>query len=167
MPGCKEYEQRILESMDSSLHSNKNKDLQRHIDACQPCRKLARRMQQLKKRLRVMPNVEASPDFMVMLKQRIRKDYRRNQREIIPMILGLERWMPALGIAGLLLIIGIWLVENRVPTVTDLPDKVELSEIQYVLEEPIGMPVSENAAATDTLFQNVQSVEAGLIPVSF
>jgi hypothetical protein len=167
MRGCRECEQKILERMDSVRQSKMDKDLQRHIDECQPCRKFARRMKNLKTKMRVMPKVEASPYFATMLKQRIRRDYRRNQREIIPMILSLERWVPIMGIAGFLVITGIWLVNNRSYKISNLPDKIEMSELQYVLEEPYVMPASQSVPVADSLFQTVQAEEARMMPVSF
>jgi hypothetical protein len=167
MQGCKECEQKILEWMDLPLHSKKDKDLQRHIDECLPCRKFSRRMRHLKTKLHVMPKVEASPYFSTMLKQRIRKDYRRNQREIIPMILGFEHWVPIFGIIGVLFITGIWLINKRHSIAPPITSQADASELQYVLEEPFVMPASQNVQARDTLFQNVQAVESGMIPVSF
>lgn len=166
MQVCKECEQKILDQMDTPLHSKKDKDLQRHLDECLPCRKFARQMHRLKTKLHVMPKVEASPYFSIMLKQRIRKEYRRNHREIIPMILGFERWLPILGIAGFLLIAGVWLF-NRPSSIKMMRETIEMSELKYVMEEPGVMPSSQTTQASDTLYQAVQAVEAGLIPVSF
>jgi hypothetical protein len=109
-------------------------------------------MQHLKTKLHVMPKVEASPFFSTMLKQRIRKDYRRNQREIIPMILGFERWVPILGIIGFIFIAGMWMVNKQRTTMSESPNHGETSELQYVLEEPLVVPASRTSQTPDTLF---------------
>jgi hypothetical protein len=166
MPGCKEFEYQVLERMDAPLDPRTEQDLQRHIAKCLPCRQFARRMQNMRTQLRIMPKVEVSPYFVALLRQRIRRDYRRSNQVILPLMLNLERWIPVMGIAALLLLTGAWLITKRSSITNARATETDAVELQYVLEEPIN-PSTKTVTPSDSLYRTVQAVEARIVPVSF
>jgi predicted anti-sigma-YlaC factor YlaD len=166
MPCCKEFEIQVLERMDAPLDRATEQKLQNHIGKCLSCRQFSRRMQKMKTQFQILPKVEASPYFLALLRQRIRKDYRLNNQVILPMMLSLERWIPIMGIAALLLLTGAWLLTKHPSTANARSAEIDAVELQYVLEEPIN-PSSPAVMSPDSLFRNAQASEARIVPVSF
>ena len=166
MPGCNKFEFQILDRMDAPLDTRTEQDLQRHIAKCLPCRQFARRMQNMRTQLQIMPKLEASPYFLPLLRQRIRRDYRRSNQVILPLMLSLERWIPVMGIAALLLLTGAWLLTKHSSLANARSAETDAVELQYVLEEPINPPL-KTVTSSDSLFRTAKAEEARIVPVSF
>src|SRR4030042_4142907 len=113
MTSCERYKQYILDCMDDELDILHRKDLESHLKVCEPCSLLANRCRSLKKRLKDLPQVKASDEFPILLRGRIRRELAKKRTYRPNFFFFPNRWIPAVGMAVVLLVAGVWMVTGN------------------------------------------------------
>ena len=186
MTPCERFRKNIFDLVDGELDVHQKHELEKHLKSCSCCALFFSQCRQLRKRLQNLPRLAASETFHLLLRERIRREL-AGKRRTAPSIFitRSKQWIPAVGVALLLITVGFLLRDQRSIILQSPQNRIAISgestgfkkeNVQYVIDEyPGGVSISrddsrsEHTEARDSLLlqQDSHRVRPNLTPVSF
>jgi len=102
MNSCQKLSELFSEYVERSLHEKVRQEVQLHLKACPPCQETIERLGRLRRNLKSLAAVKASPDFETVLRTRMRLERHRLRPWIFSMPL-----FPSRALAYALLVVGV------------------------------------------------------------
>jgi anti-sigma factor RsiW len=102
MNSCEKLSELFSEYVERSLHEEVRQEVEHHLKACPPCQETIERLGRLRRNLKSLSAVKASPDFETVLRTRMRLERHRLRPWTFSMPL-----FPARAMAYALLFIGV------------------------------------------------------------
>lgn len=151
MNPCEQYKECLCEYFDGELDTLRKRDLLRHLEECPNCTQCLNKMRLLKSRLKSLTPIQVSDGFNILLRECIRREA-SGKRRSIPARPWTRRWVPAVGIALVLIVTGVWILDSREvfrgKPVSGEPNFRELSspgQVQYVIDDfPSSISISRD-----------------------
>ncbi|MBN2321829.1 MAG: zf-HC2 domain-containing protein [Acidobacteria bacterium] len=157
---------RILEDYcDGELKGRDKKDVELHLGECSGCGEYVHGIQNLKSALKNLHPIHTDENFIILLRERIRreaaKSYRTKRIQEIPV----WRWALAAGVAAVAVFSGYRILQKgahplqeRTPAPgivsrTESLESVQQNDVQYVLEDLSGSSRSSAPASREALPQ--------------
>jgi hypothetical protein len=190
MKPCQRFKESIMQHFDENLDTVGRKELEHHLKVCTSCNRYMNQIRLLRSHLRELTPIEASENFHILLRERIRRDLARSgRRHVKPLFT--RRLIPAFGLTVVLVTVGIWFLDQRsipigTPGTSDSlseyqPDSSLRSrfdgQIQYVIDDypnPISVSRQDDArvpklATEDSVLlkENRERYRSRMTPVSF
>ena len=189
MNPCHRFRESMFDFFDGELDALRKKDLERHLQECSRCARFLDQILLLRSHLKTLTPVKTSDSFLVLLRERIRREVAGKRRTGVVSVSFARRWIPAFSLGILVLIMGFWVLDqktsffdsidsNRRITSSALPEDGNFDgQVQYVIDDfPNRISVSRidgkkeaKLANEDSLIleRNLEEVRARLTPVSF
>ena len=186
MAPCERFRKYIFDLVDGELDVHQKHDLEKHLKSCSSCSLFLNQCRHLRKQIRNLPRLAASEAFHLLLRERIRRELAGKRRAAASIFISTsKRWIPAIGVALLLLTVGFLLRDQRQlmfqspqnhVAVTNKSPALREENVQYVIDEyPGGVSLSRDDSrsghteARDSLLHQPESrrVRPNLTPVSF
>lgn len=183
MTPCQHFRKHIDQYCEGVLDSLCVQKLEEHLKVCPRCRTLGNNIKKMRICLKELPPVPVSEGFNLLLRERIRREI--TGRSSVPYPSRGRLWVPAMGIALLVLVMGIGVSDHNPPLGSgnrglkpasgqysgDLP--LFRGRIQYVIEDlPSESAVrverrhdSRETSRSDSITDSRPPVRA--VPVSF
>lgn len=100
MTPCKQIAQLLCKQLDGEITAEEKHRIDDHLSSCEACTETARSLTYMSEQLRQLPRVQASEEFQILLRDRIRKSRTGHGPKWITFPL-LPRWtfIPATGLA--------------------------------------------------------------------
>jgi len=165
MRPCQRLKRILDEYCDGALKGRDKNEIELHLSGCSGCGDYVHGMQNLKAALKTLPAVQADENFIILLRERIRreaaKSYRAKRLREIPA----WRWAFMAGVAVIAVFTGFRLFQKDTPSIRQNPavlgiasepaaaDPVPQKQIQYVLEDLSEQPRSSATASPEALQQ--------------
>ena len=114
MKPCQRYKDSILRLFDEELGVHGRKELEHHLKECGHCNHFLNQMRLIRSHLRELPQINASENFHILVRERIRR-YMARKGRLYRHGLGeqfTKRWIPALGLTVVLAVVGIWMLDQ-------------------------------------------------------
>lgn len=102
MNSCEKLSELLSDYVERSLHEEVRQKIEFHLKACPPCQETVERLGKLRRNLRSLSAVKASPDFETVLRTRMRLERHRLRPWTFSMPL-----LPARAMAYALLLVGL------------------------------------------------------------
>ncbi len=175
--------------MVDNLDVLRRKDVERHLKTCSQCARFLDQIRLLRLRLKNLTPVKTSDSFQVLLRERIRREMAGKRRTAASSTSFTKRWIPAFGFVVLVLIAGIWMIDQKtsffdsgdneggIARSTTPGEESFDGQVQYVINDfPSRISVSrtEDAEGAESVVEDSlirqndwEDVRARLTPVSF
>ncbi len=109
MTPCQRFKDTLFDLLDHEIDPQRKKQLQNHIGSCPACARLLHRLQVLRSCLLHLQPVQASDTFQLLLRERLRREMKRGYKRSAIAPSGVVRWIPAVGLAAAMVVIGLML----------------------------------------------------------
>ena len=189
MNPCERFQEAIFDFLDGELDVVRKRELEHHLKTCSVCASFLEEIRRLRSDLKHLTPVKTSESFQVLLRERIRREIAGKGRKSAPFAFPAWRWIPALGFGVLVMIGGLWMLDQKTSFFHGRADEPVMSrssvaedgyfdgQVQYIVGE---FPNRVSLSRVDTgrereltnedsvqLQSDLEEVRARLTPVSF
>ncbi len=145
MDPCENFLKAIFDFVDGELDRKSRRELEHHLRECSRCTEQFNRIRRLRNHLRELPQMKVQDHFMIILRERIR-------REIVPRggaapTINLKQisWVPALGLIIFLILMSSSILDRPLPVFNQVHtvqgqkissmQGIDGSNINYVIDD--------------------------------
>jgi anti-sigma factor RsiW len=191
MPCCERYKETLLDLLDGECDLSDKREVEAHLKECPECARFYRQLCGMRTALRNVYRVKPSENFMILLRDRIRREIAGKRERGRSGFVVSSRLVPAFGMGILVIAAGLWFIlagtgDESPPIAESSPSHVEQpadpvsppAPVDYVIDDvPERVAISspetdadeESSASGDSVLleRDLREVRSRITPVSF